>query len=319
MHWVRPDGRILKANQAELDLLGYAREDYLGRNIADFHVDPQGRTAILTCLARGESLNNVPAQLRARDGSIRHVRVSSRGRIRDGEFVNTRCVTFDVTEAVRAEESLATRMAEQSALFDFTDALYRAETHADVYESAVDAILRALRCDRASVLLLDDSNTMRFVAWSGLSNLYREAVEGHSPWSVDVKDPQPISIANVEDADLSPQLRELVLSEGIRALSFVPVMADGWLAGKFMTYYDTPHLNSLSLLLASSASVWSAAVPKMLVCVPRKSAATTRNASAAAPQSSGPCWNPFPPSSGLPTIRSVIRSREIPPPSASSA
>jgi PAS domain S-box-containing protein len=242
MHWVGPDGMILKANQAELDLLGYAREEYVGRNIADFHVDLPVINDILTYLRRGMPLTNITARLRAKDGSIKHVRISSRARIQEGEFINTRCVTFDVTQAVHAEESLATRMAEQSALFDFTDALYRAETHADVYKSAVDAILRALRCDRASVLLLDDAGVMRFVAWRGLSDSYREAVEGHSPWSAGAKDPQPISIVNVAEADLPEGLRRIVLSEGIRALSFVPVMAGGKLAGKFMTYYDAPHI-----------------------------------------------------------------------------
>src|SRR5215207_1636468 len=39
LHWIGPDGTILRANQAELDLLGYAREEYVGRNIAEFHAD----------------------------------------------------------------------------------------------------------------------------------------------------------------------------------------------------------------------------------------------------------------------------------------
>ncbi|HJT16002.1 MAG TPA: MEDS domain-containing protein, partial [Thermoanaerobaculia bacterium] len=38
LHWVGPDGTILWANRAELELLGYAREEYVGRNVADFHV-----------------------------------------------------------------------------------------------------------------------------------------------------------------------------------------------------------------------------------------------------------------------------------------
>ena len=39
LHWVGPDGIILWANQAELELLGYTREEYIGRHIAEFHVD----------------------------------------------------------------------------------------------------------------------------------------------------------------------------------------------------------------------------------------------------------------------------------------
>ena len=39
LHWVGPDGTILRANRAELDLLGYDREEYVGRHIAEFHAD----------------------------------------------------------------------------------------------------------------------------------------------------------------------------------------------------------------------------------------------------------------------------------------
>ena len=37
LHLVGPDGLILKANKAELELLGYASDEYVGRHIADFH------------------------------------------------------------------------------------------------------------------------------------------------------------------------------------------------------------------------------------------------------------------------------------------
>ena len=37
MHWVGPEGEILWANSAELEMLGYAREEYIGRHIAEFH------------------------------------------------------------------------------------------------------------------------------------------------------------------------------------------------------------------------------------------------------------------------------------------
>ncbi len=39
LHWVDEDGTILWANKAELQLLGYARAEYVGHNIAEFHVD----------------------------------------------------------------------------------------------------------------------------------------------------------------------------------------------------------------------------------------------------------------------------------------
>ena len=56
LHWVGPDGTILRANRAELDLLGYSREEYVGRPIADFHADEDVICDILKRLAgRGEA------------------------------------------------------------------------------------------------------------------------------------------------------------------------------------------------------------------------------------------------------------------------
>jgi hypothetical protein len=42
MHWVGPDGTILWANCAELDLLGYSREEYIG---PEDHGFPRGSTS----------------------------------------------------------------------------------------------------------------------------------------------------------------------------------------------------------------------------------------------------------------------------------
>ena len=49
LHWVGPDGVVLRVNEAELDMLGYNREEYEGHNITEFHVD---RAVIEDLLAR---------------------------------------------------------------------------------------------------------------------------------------------------------------------------------------------------------------------------------------------------------------------------
>src|ERR1700746_1446598 len=64
LHWVGADGAILWVNQAELDLLGYSREEYVGRNIAEFHADESLINDILGRLSRGETLRDYSARLR---------------------------------------------------------------------------------------------------------------------------------------------------------------------------------------------------------------------------------------------------------------
>ena len=106
LHRVGPDGTILWANKAELDLLGYAAHEYIGRNIVDFHADRETIEQMLARLRAGETLYDQPATLRCKDGSLKHVRIHTNACIEDGELVYTRCFTRDITEQVRLLDEL---------------------------------------------------------------------------------------------------------------------------------------------------------------------------------------------------------------------
>ena len=105
LHWIGPDGVILRANQAELDLLGYAREEYVGRHISRFHVDRDAIDDALARLLRGDSLKRFPARMRCKNGSIRKVLIDSNSLWERGRFVHSRCFLFDVTDQRREEET----------------------------------------------------------------------------------------------------------------------------------------------------------------------------------------------------------------------
>ena len=106
LHFVGPDGTILRVNKAELALLGYAPEEYVGRHIAEFHTDKAVIDDILKRLANGETLQGYPARMRCKDGRILDVLISSSVLFRNGEFLHTRCFTRDVTEQRRTEQAL---------------------------------------------------------------------------------------------------------------------------------------------------------------------------------------------------------------------
>ena len=108
LHWVGADGTILRANRAELDMLGYTADEYIGRNVADFHADADVIADILRRLAKGETLRSYPARLRCKDGSLRHVEITSNvSRDEAGRFLNTRCFSVDVTDRQRIDELTA--------------------------------------------------------------------------------------------------------------------------------------------------------------------------------------------------------------------
>lgn len=106
VHKVGPDGVILWANDAELGLMGYTREEYVGHHISEFHADQSVLEEMLRRLWQGENLDNYEARLRTKDGSIRHALISSNVLWRDGNFIHTRCFTSDITEGKRAQEAL---------------------------------------------------------------------------------------------------------------------------------------------------------------------------------------------------------------------
>ena len=119
IHRVDADGVILWANNAELKMLGYRWEDYIGQPIVDFHADRAAIDAILARLKAGETLHDVPARLRTRDGGILHVLISSNGCFEDGELRYTRCFTRDATAHFQRDAALAqleTAHAEKEAL-----------------------------------------------------------------------------------------------------------------------------------------------------------------------------------------------------------
>lgn len=107
LHRVGPDGIILWANAAEMDMLGYTPEEYIGHHITEFHADRPVIDDILKVLACGEKLNDREARLRCKDGSIKHVLIDSSVLWEDGKFIHTQCFTRDVTDRKRGEETAA--------------------------------------------------------------------------------------------------------------------------------------------------------------------------------------------------------------------
>lgn len=111
LHWVGPDGTILRVNQSGLDMLGYAHDEFVGRNIADFHSDSEEVQDMLNRLAAGEVLEDYEARLRCKDGTIKTVRMTSNVYREDGKFVHTRCFTHDITDRKLTEKRLTLQYA----------------------------------------------------------------------------------------------------------------------------------------------------------------------------------------------------------------
>ena len=156
-----------------------------------------------------------------------------------GRVVRLFGIHQDVTERTRAEERITRNLARLQALYAISAAVNDGLEPSHLHGPALEALAQGAGADRAAVLLFDAGGVMRFVAWRGLSDGYRAAVEGHSPWTAATLDPAPILVPDVaRDTSLAPFATRM-LAEGIRALAFIPIYR-GRLLGKFMLYYNAP-------------------------------------------------------------------------------
>jgi GAF domain-containing protein len=117
----------------------------------------------------------------------------------------------------------------------------RAASLEELFDAALAGVAEAVGVDRSAILLLDTEGVMRFRAWRGLSDAYRAAVEGHSPWGPDDADAEPVLVPDVAADPSLRELRPVLEREGIRAAAFVPLVHGDRLIGKHMLYYAEPH------------------------------------------------------------------------------
>jgi hypothetical protein len=107
-HIVGGDGLINHASRSELDSMGYESDSYIGEHIARFHADQAVIDGMLGDLVGGTPLVNFNATLFHKDGSKLPVMIYSNSRMRDGDFINTRCFTVPVPrQQPSAEEKIA--------------------------------------------------------------------------------------------------------------------------------------------------------------------------------------------------------------------
>lgn len=106
LHWVDGNGRIVWANKAELDMLGYTSSEYVGELIAAFHADQDIISDILSRLSADETITNYPAKLICKNGNIKDVLINSNVKRENGEFIHTRCFTRDISGVVEEEKRM---------------------------------------------------------------------------------------------------------------------------------------------------------------------------------------------------------------------
>lgn len=102
-------GRLLEVNLAWLDMLGYTRDEVIGRSVGEF-LSKEWQAHFKKNFPRFKSVGEVLGvefEFRTKGGTP--VLVSVNGKIgidKDGNFQQTHCILYDITERDRAERIL---------------------------------------------------------------------------------------------------------------------------------------------------------------------------------------------------------------------
>lgn len=230
------NGIINSWNQGAERIFKYKPGEIIGKPVTILvPSDRQSEEAeILSRIRRGEQVKHFETVRRRKDGSFIDVSLTI-SPIKDahGNIVGASKIARNITLRKQNER-------QQRSLFELVATVNAASSMAEICDAAIEAIVQCQNADRASILLCDPAGVMRFKAWRGLSDDYRRAVEGHSPWKKG-EAPQPVLINDLAEADLDEGLRKTVEKEGISSLAFIPITYEKRLLGKFMVYFNVPH------------------------------------------------------------------------------
>ncbi|MRG47916.1 PAS domain S-box protein [Chitinophaga sp. SYP-B3965] len=187
LHWVDANGIIIWANQAELDMLGYEKEEYIGRHISEFHVQEDAINDILERLNKNETLQQYEASLRHKNGEVKTVHIHSNVFRVNGAFKHTRCFTIDITDRTRLVKTIERQELEYRLLIqDLPIAIY-----------TTDAEGRIMLFNKAAAELWGRKPEIGKDLWCGSWKIYNldgtEMALEDCPMAITLKEGRPVS------------------------------------------------------------------------------------------------------------------------------
>lgn len=253
------EGRIIDANETYATLLGYPREELIGRTTTEIGLwpNPGDRKHIIQTLQEEGAVRNREVQLRARSGTLINGLLSMSPLVLD-DVACVVTVVSDITALKRAEDELEAR---NRALGQLLAVVQELSTAHDL-ETIAAVTLRAAReftAGQGADFSLREGELMRCVEENAVAPLARGACVPLSvcPAGWCVRQRRPVTIPDVTTDSRLPV--ELYRGTFVRGLAMVPIRSLEPV-GAIGVYWGQPHqatTQELGLLqaLADAASV----------------------------------------------------------------
>lgn len=237
---VDTQGRILEVNEAGCRMLGYARDEFLGKSIIDFEAD--------------ETASEIAAHIE-RIKQTGSAQLERRHRCKDGHLIDV-AMTISYLPGGGGRFSVFSRdvtdLKRDQALLGGQNQVLEMIATGAALAATLDKLLRVIESQSpemlSSILLLDaDGVHLRHGAAPSLPREYLEAIDGGAigpsagSCGTAAFRRQSVIVEDIATDPLWADYRELALPHGLRACWSTPIFAaPGKVMGTFAMYYRQP-------------------------------------------------------------------------------
>ena len=207
---VNEKGIIVFANKAELDLLGYDEDEYVGQPLSKFYYDSALYENLFLRLRKDGFIKNQQAKMICKDGSLKDILISCNFYAEGNKMIHSRCFTRDITEVKRSENRLLllNRAGEELAGTHNTGEALDKIIKLLIPSFTDWVVINELRKDGFAYLLKMGHSDPEKVKWA---EAYRQA------HPIDITDPRPGSVGyalRTGEALLVPKVTPEKIDEG---------------------------------------------------------------------------------------------------------
>lgn len=193
-----PQGKILNANRAALELLEYGQGDLKGNSVHQVFSDEKFASTVLPSILKGKEIRNYEFVCETRNG--REIPVSLSNSIlwnEEGNMAGIVCVATDITERKQAEEALRKARDElEVRVIKRTSELAKTNEEIEAEIVAREKLERTLveESQRLAVTLRSIADGMIATDTEGKIVLINEAGEELTGWSLDEARGHPLQV-----------------------------------------------------------------------------------------------------------------------------
>ena len=150
MHIIDVDGRIIDVNQAELNTLGYSREEMIGKPVSEIICRTCQDDSVVRMM-QGETTGLSNSALLTKDGKCIHVEVSATPQFKNGKVVAGRAIIHDITERKRSKTLLKRRERQLAILAEAGRTIHETLDETHITRKLVDFACRLVACKSGAV------------------------------------------------------------------------------------------------------------------------------------------------------------------------